>query len=181
MILSLVAAAVMTGSEPSAAALAARFVQVQDALPGEQPTYDTWTRGQLETEIRRLEDLRPSLGGPITMLAIGAAIGVVDLVIFLFGGLIVLLSNGRFDTGLIIGMSLFGVIAAGLLIIGGILVRGVASERSGYNRQIDTVKAVLERLTPVPVEPPANVPPAMPFPQQVQGTPPFIAVTLARF
>lgn len=184
MILSLVAAAVLTGSEPSAAALADRFVQVQQALPGEQPTatgYEGWTKAQLHTELRRLEDARPGLGGPISLMAIGAAIGIVDLVVVLFGGFIVLVSGTRFDTGVIVAMAVFGVIAAGLLIVGGILLKGISTERREYGAQIDLIKTALEAMAPAPVEPPPNVPPAMPFPQQVMGPSPLIAVTLARF
>ena len=183
MILSLLAAVVLTGSEPSAAGLAPHFVQVQEALPGTQPSYEGWTRPQLESEIRRLEDLRPGLGGPITLMAIGAGVGVIDLVIFLFGGLIALLGGGGFSPGVTIGISIFAVIAAGLLIVGGILLKGISKERSDYGRQIEGVKAALEALSAPPaVEPPPHAPPpAMPFPQQVMISPPWIAVTLARF
>ena len=181
MILSLVAAVVMTSTGPSAANLAPRFVQVQDALPAQQPTFDGWTREQLETELRRLDETRPSLAGPVTLMAVGGAVGVIDLVVFLFGGFIVTVTNTRFDTGIIIGMSLAAVIAAGLLIVGGILLRGISKDRSEVGRQMDLVKEAIERLTPTRVEPPPNVPPAMPFPQQVMGPAPLIAVTLARF
>jgi hypothetical protein len=181
MILSLLAAVVLTGSEPSAAALAPRFTQVQDALPGEQPSFAGWTRAQLEAEVRRLEDLRPSMGGPITFMAIGAAVLVVDFVAFFFAGFIALLSNTGFPPGATIGISIAALIGAGLLVIGSILLRGIMKERSEYGRQIDLVKAALEAMSPTPIEPPPNVPPAMPIPPQVMLSAPWIAVTLARF
>lgn len=183
MILSLLAAVVMTGTEPSAAGLADRFVQVQESLPGQQPTYQGWTRRQLEAEMRRLDDLRPSLGGPISMMAIGAAVAVVDFVVFLFGGLIALLSGGGFDTGVVVVMGIGAVVAAGLIILGAILLKGISKERGDYGRQMDLVKAAIEALTPSPMEPPPQPPPSMqtPFPMQVMATPLFITVTLARF
>jgi hypothetical protein len=108
-------------------------------------------------------------------------VGAIDLVALMLVSLVTLLSNTGFAPGFTIGVSVFGVIAVGLLIVGGILLRGIARERADYGAQIDRVKAAIEGLTPTPVEPPVNVPPAMPFPQQVMGPSPWIAVTLARF
>ncbi len=167
---------------PSATALAARFVQVQAALPGEQPTYAGWSRGELLAEVQRLEDARPGIGGPIAMITIGACIGVVDLIAFLFVGLASLLNgNTGFAPGFTIGVSVVGVLAVGLLIVGVILLRGISKERADLSRQIETVKAAIQQLIPAPNEPRPNVPerPA-PF-LQVRGSTPLIAVTLARF
>ncbi|MBS1150028.1 MAG: hypothetical protein H6Q89_1726 [Myxococcaceae bacterium] len=181
MILSLLAAVVLTGTEPSAAALAPRFVLVQDALPGQQPTYAGWTRAQLQTELLRLEDARPSVAGPVTMLVIGAVIGVGDLVVFFFGGLIALLSSSGFPVTFSVGVSVAAVIAVGLLVVGGILLKGISQERSESTKQIDQVKSAIDQLTSPPVEPPPMAPPpAMPF-LQVRLSAPWIAVTLARF
>lgn len=182
MILSILAAVVLTGAEPSAAGLAGRFVQVQDALPGQQPTYAGWTRAQLETEGRRLEDERPGIGGPVAMMAIGAALGAVDLIALFFGGLVALL-GGNLDAGYIISVSLTAVVAIGLMVVAGILLKGLSKERAENTRRIDEVKSAIERLMPAPFEPPPNVPPAMqlPVPMQVRGPAPLIAVTLARF
>jgi hypothetical protein len=184
MLLTLLAAGVLTALEPSSAALAPRFVQVQQALPGEQPTaYDGWTKAQLEAEVERLEDLRPSKVGPVIMVITGAVVGGFDLAVFLLGGFLVTIVGGSFDTGTIAGMSVFGVIAVGLLIVGGILLKRISAERSEYDRQIAEVTAAIERLvTPAPMEPPPNVPPAMPhFPQVMAPSAPTITLTLARF
>lgn len=169
-----------SAGEPSAAALAPRFVEVQAALPGEQPAYEGWTRAQLETETRRLEDERPGIGGAVTMIAIGGAITVIDLLAVMMGGLIALTGGGGFSTGFTVGVSVVLVCAVGLLIVGGILLRGALTERKEYSRQLEEVKAAIERLAPSPAAPPPRLPPAQPFPQ-VRAAPPLIAVTLARF
>ncbi len=182
MILSVLAAAVLSSTEPSAADLAVRFVQVQQALPGEQPTFEGWTRAQLQAEARRLEDERPGLGGPIAMMAVGGAIGVIDLVVVFLGGVFALLTRGGFDPGFTIGVSIVGLVAAGLLIAGGILLRGLSYDRNRLGQQLDRVNQAIERLS-APVEPPRDIPPAMqpPSPQQVRFSTPMIGVTLARF
>jgi hypothetical protein len=185
MFLSLLAATLLTGAEPSAAGLADRFVRVQQALPGEQPAYAGWTRRQLESELRRLDDVRPSIAGPVTMLAVGAAVAGIDFVLVAFGGLIALLGGGGFDPGFTIGVSITAVIAVGLLVMSIILLKGLNKERAANSEQADAVKKAIERLTPAtpaPVDPRQIPPPPLaPFPMQVRLTAPLIVVTLARF
>ena len=183
--LSLLAAAVLTSSEPSAAALAPRFVEVQAALPGEQPTYAGWTRQQLQQEIDRLEDERPGIGLQVTLIAVGAAVGVVDLLALMVGGLIAL-GGTRIDTTYTVALIGFAVGAIGLLVVGGIFLRAAIKDRAEYNKEIEKLKqAILDLAPAAPMGPPppplAPPPPGTQFPPQVQFTPPWFAVTLARF
>lgn len=194
--LALVAAVVLVGSEPSAASLAPRFVQVQAALPGEQPTveapppepYVGWTRGQLELELLRLEDLRPSLGLPIALLASGAAIAVIDFVVFFFAGFLALVGGTGLPVPVTAGIVVAALIAVGMIVIGAILISRTVQDRKQLGVQIDLVRAAIDKLrapadpvppAPSPDDPPPPPPPA--FPQQVLWAPSLVTVTLARF
>lgn len=183
--LSTFAALVLTATEPSAAGLAAHFVQVQAALPGEQPTYETWTRPQLEAETRRLEDLKPGLGLPIALFVSGGVVVVIDLAVFLLSGFIALLSGTGLPVPLTAGIVVALIIGAGLIAMGAIFLARILSERRAIGAELELIKAALDKgsieaVPPVP--PPENTPPpAMPFPQQVRWAPTFFTVTLARF
>lgn len=193
--LSLVAAMVVMASEPSAAGLAPRFVQVQAASPGEQPTAETyagWSRGQLELEQQRLVDLRPSPGLPIALLASGAAIVLIDLVVVMFAGLIALTGSTGLPVPVTAGIATAAFVGAGMIIIGVILLVRILGERRELGAQIDGVKAAIERLStgappptnepePVPEPRPSEPPASTPYPLQVQWAPSIVTVTLARF
>ncbi len=183
--LSVLAVVVMTGFEPSASDLSAKFRLVDDAGP--MPAqYAGWSRRQLDAELERLDNLRPSLGGPIALMVSGVVLAAGDVVVLLFAGLFTLVGRNRIDTGLIIGMSIVGVIAAGLIIVGGILLGRITSERNVVGREMDLVKAAIDALVPLPTPAPGpNAPPPVPpatapYPLQVMA-PLSIAVTLARF
>lgn len=192
--LALVASMVVTFAGPSAAGLAPRFVQVQAALSGAQPTavdpqdpYAAWTRPQLEQEWRRLDDLRPGMGLPITLLAVGAAVLVIDFVVFFFGGLIALTGGSGIPVPLTAGIVVAAIAGVGMILTGIYFIVRIGQERRDLGQQIDLIKAAIEKRNTEaapPAPPPENTPPPPPdVPLQVRRgwAPPLVLVTVARF
>lgn len=182
--LSVFAAAIVTLSEPSAAGLAGRFVQVQQALPGEQPAYEGWSKQQLKLELDRLDETRPGIGLPVTMIAVGAAIGGVDAIVVFFGGLIALFGGGGLPITFTVAAIVFAVGAVGLIVTGIVFLRAAQAERREQDTQVEAVREGLKRFEApkVPAGPAPIVPPPASFPgPQVQLSSPWFAVTLARF
>lgn len=180
--LSLLAVVVMTGFEPSASDLSARFKLVEDEVPVMPAQYVGWSRRQLDAEFERLEGLRQGMGGPIALMVTGVVIAAGDVVVLFFAGLFTLVGRNRIDTNLVVGMSVAAVVAAGLIIVGVIFLQRILGERVAVGRELDLVKSAIDALVPPPVpEPGPRPPPVTPYPLQVKAPSLSIAVTLARF
>ena len=133
------------------------------------------TLQELHAERERLDATRPSVGGPVAMLAVGAGLCVVGAVVGLVG-LDLLLTY--FLTGL--GSSYYGTlgtfltvagfvcvgiavvaIAVGipLAVIGGIRLKKTVNERSAVGEQMNAIDEqirALEENTPPPAPPPPS-------------------------
>jgi hypothetical protein len=175
-------AATLFASAPNAAALAPRFVQVQEAAPAEQPTvnsYAGWTREQLVEERVRLELVRPGLGMPIGIIAAGGGAFVIDAVILLWGGFLALFGAtfSPVTIGVIIVFAVLGSLGVGAGIY---LLLPVLKERSAVGAQMDQVDALLEEHPTAPPAQPDPGPGLQP-PLQIQLSAPASRVLLARF
>ncbi len=105
--------------------------------------YAGWSTPQLNVELDRLERMRPSLGLPITLMAIGGGVALVGLYGFAYA------------VWLGLALTLPGV---GLAVLGVIFLVGRLSERREIGHDIDDVKDAL-RLRETPQQQPQAVPP----------------------
>ncbi|MBS1149282.1 MAG: hypothetical protein H6Q89_980 [Myxococcaceae bacterium] len=136
-----------------------------DAQP--PPTFDQMSREQLRAELRRLDETRPSLGGPIAMLSVAlaliipgipmTAIGVTGLVASARGAVV----GWTLASGILTGVG-FVIVTAGIIlaIVGGVTLGVRLKARSESGRAADEVRRRLEALDPgqpLPV-PPAEAP-----------------------
>src|SRR4051812_28790768 len=71
-----------------------------------RPSLDQMTRAQMESEARRLEGERPSLIGPIVLLAVGGGVAIVGLGVAYSGLAFLAYNTAR------------GVAATGLILLG---------------------------------------------------------------
>jgi hypothetical protein len=140
--LAMVATAMV--SSPSAHLLDPALLAQAEAPPALTlpPMNPEATPEQLRAEIRELEDLKPSLGLPITLLVVGGAVAVNGLALSLFG----FLSTSFLYVGIV-----FTCIGAPMLIIGAVLLSNRIAERRQYNEEIElreTRLRLLERTGP---------------------------------
>ena len=115
-----------------------RMRLVQDAPPPiaqQAPDYARWTRGQLQAEYDHLDSLRPGLGLPIGLIAGGGGAAIVDLYVLLLA----LAGNSRTLLPLFIALGVAGVISAGLIVLGVILLTRALPERRAIGLQMDEV------------------------------------------
>ena len=125
--------------------------------PPESGRYDNWSKEQLNLEMTRLEDSKPSLGLPIVLLSVGGFVALTGVYV---ASVYLLLITGLF------------VIVPGiaLMVWGAILLAQRISERRLIGQQVNDIQFRLEH---------SDHPGAMPPPPSVRAATP--ALLLARF
>lgn len=135
----------------------------------EKPAKPIDSREGLLTELKRIDDSRPGLGGPVALLAVGVALVIPGLAFSVAGitGLITTtqLASTMMRVGYIVAGSFTGV-GAVLIVVGAILatVGGVSlgariRARSANGKEADEVRRKLDALdtgVPLPVPAPAD-------------------------
>ncbi len=140
------------------------LVSDDDRVP--RPTLDQMSREQLAAELRRLDDERPSLGGPIATLVVGVALIVPGFGITV-GGVIGLIANAR---GAVMGLTTASLILTGigfamvtvgiiLCIVGGVKLGLRIKDRTLNGREADEIRRRIDarewgQPQPVPMAPP---------------------------
>lgn len=147
----------------------ARFRLVSDEEDEARPSLEAMTQAQLTAELRRLDETRPSLVGPIVMLVVGAALAVPGyIVINILSPTLLTLGTNATMNGTAVLLAYLGFIGAGVLCIVGIvlviigtvkLIRRILAKK-GHSEE---VLAVQQRLDTINAQPPA-VPEAPPPP-----------------
>lgn len=156
---TIAAMAIAVVSSPSARLLEPGLLAQADEPPPSlelPPMNPEATPEALRDEIRRLEALKPSLGLPITLLAVGGAVSLNGLGVMLLG---------------VVGppLFIFGVVVVALgmplIAIGAVMLVNRIAERRQYNEEIELRQTQLRQLGPR-----QPLPPASPFPPpQVRG------------
>lgn len=108
---------------------------------------ESMTRAELRAEYARLDEKRPGIGGPITMIAIGG--GLVG-----YGALLLLVTAGPGGVGASftdrnpIGYLFIGMIMAGVALVapGSWLAWTRRSERAEYSERMDAISERLQAI-----------------------------------
>lgn len=179
---------------------AVRLVADEPVEPGaEAPDYSSWSRLQLKEEYSRLETLRPGIGLPITLMAVGG--GVLAYSIFL--GISSANSGGFGIQPITILLAIAGIGGAATLVIGGIVLFRRLPDRRLYGKQLDEVERLSkerqrsdtrdgdpderlyqEELPPPPepiIGPPPEGPPPLPLPPMPGAAAFVFPIVFARF
>lgn len=176
---------------------AVRLVADDEPEPARRPSYAGWSRGQLRAEYQRLADLRPGIGMPIALMAVGGA-GLAFSALVLLAGL----SGGRVTNAAVPVLVVFSVVGVGggaLLIIGGVVLFRALPARRSYGEQLDAVDRLLQALPddareqperpperlqqydePPIIGPPPEGPPPLPLPPMPEASISFPLI-FARF
>lgn len=135
---------------------------VADEEKSATPVFETMGRDELYAQLKRLEDSRPGLGGPIAALAIGVALvlpgagitvaGAVSLIAGLRGvtGMAALTTAGIVLLSLGVVMVVVGAI---LCTVGGIKLGSHIRERTLNGREADEVRRRIDALGPLQPQP----------------------------
>lgn len=149
-----------------------RLVSDDDDAP--RPTLDSMTREQLSAELRRLEESRPGLGGPIALLSVGVVL-VVPGAIFGFLGFALIAAEVGMKAGagtavgylLLAGGGVFVLVGVILAVVGLIKLITRIGARRAHGNEIDAVHQRLEAIDNPPqpvVDDPAPAPAPLPPP-----------------
>jgi hypothetical protein len=119
-------------------------------LVSERPVASLSLR-ELKDEYRRLDENRPGLGGPISMLATGTGLllsGTLNFLIYSSGpgGIGALFTSGSYVAGFLFGSML--LVGAGLLIPGIFVMKSRAAERAVMSARMDEVQERIDELEP---------------------------------
>jgi hypothetical protein len=150
-----------------------------------RPSLDSMTREQLAAEMRRLDETRPSLVGPIVLTAVGVGLltgGYVLLNVF-YGGLTGLSVTGNSTAVL---LTYLGFLAVGLVTIAGVVLAIIGSvklitrivAKIRHGREVSEVQSRIDEVDrsppslappppipePLPLAPVPDVPPPPPLP-----------------
>lgn len=165
---TLVLCAVLSAEEPADA-----------PLVSDRPV-ETMTLRELKAEYQLLDEKRPSIGGPISMIATGAGLLLYGTLMFLVasaapGGVGALFSFGSLAGYLFTGMLLTG---AGLLLPGIWTVKNRLPDRAAMGERMDDIQARINELDrsgryPEEDEPPRYYEPPAPTPQQLRAAETF--------
>jgi hypothetical protein len=135
-----------------------------------RPMFEQMTREQLVNELRRIDESRPGLGGPIALLAVGVALIIPGGGVTIAGliGLIASLRTSAmvaFTTASAIVLGV-GVVMVGvgiiLAIVGGVSLGVRIKDRALNGREADEVRRRIDALDngqPLPVPVPSALPP----------------------
>ncbi len=187
-VFALFASVIVASTQPSAADLAPRFVQVQAAAPSEQParSYEGWPKDKLLAERDRLDHLRPSRAPTLLFMIGGGALVVVSAYTLFLGYLgvsIDIVAGGlhgqRLDVGVLIFCAVLAAIGIVGFAVGGFVFAPKLNQGAPLTREIRRIDKAIEASPQKPHPPPPPVPVTG---QQVSLPPSFGAtVTLARF
>lgn len=150
----------------------------QDAAPPLPPPGVAQPQGpltlqQLRDERTRLDNSRPSLGGPIAMLAVGAALAIAGLGFGLSGAYLVIgyiiagAFSGASTVGTIVTVAGFVVLGIGvvllavgipLAIIGGVRLKRTINERTAIGVEMNAVDEKIKALEEGAAPPPPVLP-----------------------
>ncbi|MBS1151946.1 MAG: hypothetical protein H6Q89_3644 [Myxococcaceae bacterium] len=173
----------------------ARFQLVSDDEDAPRPTLDSMTREQLAVELRRLDDTRPGLGGPIAMLSVGVVLAVPGVALGILGLSLVAVEAGmKAGAGTAVGYlvmaggGVFVLVGTILLIVGVVkLIKRIGARRE-HTEEVNQIQQRLDTLDqqPAPLPGPPPVPPpapelAAPPPPQASWVVPGELITLATF
>ena len=159
------------------------------------PDYRGWSKAQLRVEYDRLAATRPGIGLPIALMATGGGTFLTAFYIFLLAGG---LSGGPGAIGAIILLAVVGTVAAGMIIIGGIVLSRALPDRRAIGQQMDAVEKLAseredreerqrENAAPPVYEeppiigPPPEGPPPLPLPPMPQSSILTVPIFVARF
>jgi hypothetical protein len=134
-----------------------------------RPSIDAMTREQLAAELRRLDDTRPGLGGPIALMVVGVALAVPGAGIVLAGVSAGLGFSGSYGSAVALVFAGFGVallvVGVILAIVGSIKLVGRISARRAHSADVDEVRKRIDTLDQAPpTAPPPPGPELMPPP-----------------
>lgn len=121
-------------------------------LPPPEGRYDGWSHDQLRTELRRLNDLRPSLGAPIVLICIGSTLAVIGLT---FAG-----------AAMFVAAVVFLVPGAALVVLGAMMLNWRIRERRELDPEIEIIEEQLQRPGPA-FEAPRSVDSVLPMRPQL--------------
>lgn len=153
-----------------------RLQFVSDDSEKPEPTLDQMTREQLAEELKRVESSRPSIVGPIVLLAVGAGLGASGVVLFLTG----LASVGRATTVaqlipyLMVGLGgVLSVVGVVLLIVGAIMLPIKIIKRARAGSEANDIRTRMDASDRArPIEAPPVPPPAAPMSPEAPPPPP---------
>ncbi len=136
----------------------------QDIPP---PLLPGMSREQLKEEWRALDESRPSLGGPIGMLAGGGAMAFASIYFLLYGVASLYVQSVGVASATTVGVVLLGVGAALLIggvilaVIGGVRLGAVLRERRQIGERMDELQRQIDQVdrgdAPPPPPAPTNV------------------------
>ena len=132
----------------------------------ERPSIDAMTREQLAVELRRLDDTRPSLVGPIVLLGVGAALAIPGAVLVITGlPYLAFRAEALVGALFIFGGGILLTVGVVLALIGGIKLAVRVGARSRHAEETDEVRKRIDTMDQtVPPPPPGPAPDAMPPP-----------------
>lgn len=169
---------------------------VSDDEETKKPSIDAMTRDQLAAELRRLDETKPSIVGPIVMLAIGAPLVIGGSLIVIEGlGNIAAVSGTTFSATfgayfvgyfLIIAGAAFITVGAILAIIGGIKLAMRLGSKRAHTEETDEIRKRIDTMDqaappPQPPPPPELMPPPPPPPPQANFVVPGQMMTMMTF
>ena len=139
---------------------------------GPRPSLDTMTREQLAAELRRLDDTKPSIGGPIVLLSIGAGLSIPGAYFLISGLSTAAFNSGTFTQAAGYILAGFGgvLLTAGLIlvIVGAILLPMRLSKRTAHAEETEQIRRKMDTMDqgapPPPPGPEEMVPPPPPPP-----------------
>lgn len=163
------------------------FLLVSDEEDDKRPSIDAMTREQLVSELRRLDDTRPSLGGPIAALSVGVVLGISGAAVAFVGvGVIGFSGSAQILTYALLGVGGAMVIVGAILILVGTIklatrfgaIRAHRDETDEVQKRID---AIDQKLPPMAPSPDLLPPPPPPPPPQASRLLPGAMATVMTF
>lgn len=135
-----------------------------------RPSLDTMTREQLVAELRRLDETRPSLVGPIVLLSVGVALAVPGYIVLnmLMGGLLgsaaSITTNGSAVAVMylaFVGVGVLCIVGIVLVIIGVVKLIKRIIAKGAHNREVDELQNRIDNFQPQQLDQPPPPPPAL--------------------
>ena len=160
---------------------------VIDEDDDKRPSIDAMTREQLVSELRRLDETRPSLGGPIAAMSVGAVLAIVGGSLAFVGVSVIGFSgSAQILTYALLGLGgAIVIVGAILLLVGTIKLAtrfgAIAAHRDETDEVQKRIDAIDQKLPPPPPGPEMLLPPPPPPPPQASRLIPGSMATLMTF
>ncbi len=130
---------------------------VSDDEDEKRPSIDAMTREQLAVELRRLDESRPSLVGPIVLMSVGAVLTFPGIGVFLVG--VADLSSSSIVPYLLVGFGAIMItVGAILLLIGTIKLATRFGARRAHAEEVDEVQKRIDAIDQAMPPPPPGTP-----------------------